>query len=78
MTTPRFWEWNGICDYRYQAVETADGGLRLWFLMPGETVWEIGHTKRVNGRMALSSAADVMQRFTLGIISHADYNEILP
>jgi hypothetical protein len=46
--------------------------------MPGETVWEIGHTKLVNGRMGLGAAAELMRLYVSGSMSFAEYNEWLP
>lgn len=75
---PRYAEWNGLDYWKFQAVETLGGNVRLWYLMPGEKVWQIGHTIPVNGRMSFGSVADLMRRYTLGLMSYAEYNELLP
>lgn len=77
-TSPRYAEWCGLDYWRYQAVETPNGNVRLWYLMPGESVWQIGHTIPVNGRMGFGVVAELMRRYTLGELSHAEYNELLP
>jgi hypothetical protein len=74
----RYWDFDGLDGWRYQAVETVNGNLRLWYLMPGETRWEIGHTKLVNGRMGLGAAAELMRRYVLGELSYDEYNGWLP
>ncbi len=67
----KFWEWSKQ-GFRYQAIQESDNRIRLWFLMPGESVWEVGHTID-HGSMPARDAAAIMRRFIMGDIDVSEY-----
>jgi hypothetical protein len=67
----KFWEWSKQ-GFRYQAIQESDNRIRLWFLIPGETVWDIGHTID-HGSMPANDAAAIMRRFIMGDIDVSEY-----
>lgn len=77
MGNPRYAGWDGLDYWRYQAVETPGGNVRLWYLTPGETVWQIGHTVQTGDRMSFDEVAALMRLYTVGRVSRAEYNERL-
>ena len=70
-TSRRYWEWTNR-GYRFQAIQETGNRIRLWYLMPGYSVWEIGHTID-HGSMPASDAAAIMRRFITGDIDVCEY-----
>jgi hypothetical protein len=63
-------------DYEILGMVIKESGnrIRLWFLMPGETMWEIGHTID-HGSMPARDAAGIMRKFLMGDIDVAEYRK---
>jgi hypothetical protein len=65
--------------YRYQIIELPSlHKLQLWYLAPGRTVWEVGHSKEIPAGHTAKHTAEVMRGWITGVLTAAQYRQLLP
>lgn len=65
--------------WRYQIIALPTlHRMQIWYLIPGQTVWEVGHGKDIPADWSPQNVATAMTSFVTGHLTWEEYNELLP
>lgn len=62
----------------FWAVQSPSGRVVLWFRMADDQIWELGHSREIPAGREPLYVIDRMYEFTVGDLSHTEYNALLP